>query len=258
MIANQINNGLIKVLTRPKRQVPYYFRQFLDRYKYYLTRKKIYVLGDSHTEIFEYLQNKIFQVRYYFDVTKVGGATAQGMRNPNSKTNALEIFKNRLSNIKDKRVPLIFQLGEVDTGFVIWYRSKKYGSSVKVEFKNSIRTYMKFLLWVKNSGFNKIIVLAAPLPTIMDNQNWGEVANQRKEVQVSLKERTKLTLKYNQLLKRLCRRHEIIFIDTDPCLLNPILGQIQSEFLNKNPLDHHLDKQKYGRLVFQELKKVSQ
>jgi len=51
---------------------------------------KILVLGDSHSEIFNYCNKK--QKNIFFDVIIVSGATAQGSVNPNSNTNALEIF----------------------------------------------------------------------------------------------------------------------------------------------------------------------
>ena len=51
---------------------------------------KILVLGDSHSEIFNYCNKK--QKNIHFEVVIVGGATAQGSVNPNSTTNALSIF----------------------------------------------------------------------------------------------------------------------------------------------------------------------
>ena len=50
----------------------------------------ILVLGDSHSGIFNYCNTK--QQNIHFDVIVVGGATAQGSVNPNSNTNALNIF----------------------------------------------------------------------------------------------------------------------------------------------------------------------
>jgi hypothetical protein len=52
---------------------------------------KILVLGDSHAEIFNFCNTK--QKKYNFEVISVGGATAQGSVNPNSNTNALNIFR---------------------------------------------------------------------------------------------------------------------------------------------------------------------
>lgn len=51
---------------------------------------RILCCGDSHTDVFDYCNLK--QNMFTFDVCVVGGATAQGAVNPNSKTNALNIF----------------------------------------------------------------------------------------------------------------------------------------------------------------------
>jgi hypothetical protein len=54
---------------------------------------KILVLGDSHSEVFNYCNTK--QQNIFFEVVIVGGATSQGSVNPNSNTNALNIFKEK-------------------------------------------------------------------------------------------------------------------------------------------------------------------
>lgn len=55
----------------------------------FMSSQNILVIGDSHTQVFKYCNDK--NTDYHFDVQKVSGATAQGSVNPNSKTNALKI-----------------------------------------------------------------------------------------------------------------------------------------------------------------------
>lgn len=55
---------------------------------------KILCCGDSHTSVFNYCNSR--QNDFVFDVCEVGGATAQGAVNPNSRTNALNIFSKRI------------------------------------------------------------------------------------------------------------------------------------------------------------------
>ena len=84
----------------------------------------ILVFGDSHSMVFRYCNNK--QNKFKFHVCEVGGATALGLVNPNSKTNALPIFSNKIRNSNSKMFKKVFlMLGEVDCGFVIWVCSKK-------------------------------------------------------------------------------------------------------------------------------------
>jgi hypothetical protein len=87
---------------------------------------KFLCCGDSHTKVFEYCNQKTR--RFLFDICIVEGATAQGAVNPNSKTDALKIFTNKIANTKSDK--LLIMLGEVDCGFVIWVRSKRYNISV--------------------------------------------------------------------------------------------------------------------------------
>ena len=94
----------------------------------FATRRYL-VLGDSHAQVFK---NHMFKVCYpftSFDVCDVGGATVSGLDNPHSKTDTLKIFRKKLKNSK-KLNKIIFLIGEVDTGFVIWYRAEKYGASI--------------------------------------------------------------------------------------------------------------------------------
>lgn len=216
------------------------------------SRKKhtVYALGDSHVQVFDYINKEYARSEYIFQITRVDGATALGMVNPNSKTNALEIFENKISTIKDKSAPLLFILGEVDTGFVIWYRAEKHNESIYSQLRLSISNYMNFLNKLFAQGYKKLYVLSAPLPTISDYQTLGTIANLRKEVQSTLKQRTDLTLTYNKLLQEECRKSCISFIGLDSQLLDSNTGVIKSIFLNSNPSDHHLEQHTYAELCY--------
>ena len=95
------------------------FGQFLNC----TTVRNIIVLGDSHALV---SMSRRFR-RYFpltkFDVCSVGGATTSGLDNPNSLTAAYEMFSNKLSSVPENSI-VIVMLGEVDTGFVIWWRSQ--------------------------------------------------------------------------------------------------------------------------------------
>lgn len=219
----------------------------------YIQNKSFIVcLGDSHTLIFDYIETKKLLPHYRFIIHSVGGATAQGLVNPHSKTDALKRFRNILLKLNKKNY-LFFLLGEVDCGFVIWYRSQKYNISVASQLEQSIKNYMAFLEEVKTMGFNKIYVLSVPLPTIVDNQDWGEIANLRKEVQVSQKERTKFTLNYNDKLKEECIARNINFIDITSEQLDENTDLIKPEFVRKNKLNHHLKDAEYSSLIVKKI-----
>ena len=156
--------------------------------------KNIIVCGDSHARVFKFMNTK--QKNIHFDVCIVSGATAQGMINPNSKTNALPIFINKIEKSK-KADKIIIMLGEVDCGFLIWVRSKKYNISVDKQIENSTENLFKFIeKIINNFSYSKedIIVAGSVLPTIKDSTNKKYLSGARSKVDVSQKVRTAKTL----------------------------------------------------------------
>ncbi|HEX5338950.1 MAG TPA: hypothetical protein VFW53_10985, partial [Gallionella sp.] len=150
--------------------------------------REILVLGDSHSPIFNHPRFKAAFPDLSFDVVTVIGATASGLENPNTKTQAYPIFKQASQRSVAKTVMVM--LGEVDTGFVIWYRAQKYRESVTAMADCAIASYSRFLLELKTR--HEVVCISTPLPTIQDGNDWGEVANARREVTASQAERTAL------------------------------------------------------------------
>lgn len=222
---------------------------------YSISRQRIFVFGDSHAKVFSYINDEKYLEDVYFDVLSIGGATAMGVVNPNSKTNAFKYFKRKLRLVPFDS-PIILLLGEVDTGFVIWYRAQKYGYSVESQLDQALDNYIKFLELLIEKGYKNVSLISAPLPTIKDNSaEYGEIARLRKEVKTSQVERTDLTLKFNQRLAIISQKMKFKFINLDPYLLSPS-GIIDSKFLNNDPLNHHCDHYNYSIPIISELKKV--
>ena len=218
---------------------------FLFRFLYFIKRKiralfvlrKIHFIGDSHTEVF---WNMEFSPWYFWRLTPkikvVHGATATGLANPNSKTQALTIFENYLKEEVNKDDYVVFQLGEVDCGFAIWYRAEKHGLSIQKQTQLAIDNYSSLIQKSRAINGKKTIICSAVLPTIHDNNNYGEVANLRKEVKANIKERTQLTLDFNRMLKKLAEKNGLSFIDLDQSLLNKKLALFTPSFYIKTPL----------------------
>jgi hypothetical protein len=200
----------------------------------------ILVCGDSHTGVFRYSNTK--QSKYKFNVCEVGGATALGLVNPNSKTNALPIFSKTLQNIKADK--LIIMLGEVDCGFVIWVRAKRYNITVDEQINESICNLFNFIQKeiINNNKYKPrdIIIAGSILPTIRDNVDKKMLGGARSEVDVSQKIRTIKTLEYNNILKMKCNECGYQYIDITNYILDRNENIVNSIFLNKNPHDHHL------------------
>ena len=200
----------------------------------------LYFIGDSHVMTpFAGVEAGLFKP-YACRVEQVGGATAVGLRHPFSQTQALPIFQERLTPL-DPQVTPVFQLGEVDCGFVIWVRAQRHGESVLEQLDASLEAYQGFLLWARNFGYRDVVVSSATLPTIRDGQLEGEVSHLRHEVKASQRDRTDLTLEYNLRLGAFCAAAGFRFADLTPHLLDPSTQLLAERFRHPNPLDHHLN-----------------
>jgi hypothetical protein len=199
----------------------------------------LHFIGDSHTE---YLRNAVDHGYFAGSETTmcmVGGATAVGMRNPKSVTNALEKMLQSVVDL-DRRTVIIMQLGEVDCGFVIWYRARKYGETIEHQLDAALAAYSSFVVKLLVLGFARIILTGATLPTIKDDHPWGEIADLRREISVSIQERTQLTLRYNQSLRIIAHQLGVGFVDISAALIDPATGIIKDAYRHPNPRNHHL------------------
>lgn len=205
-----------------------------------MNNRSLLVLGDSHLEALKFAADLNLLEVHNHSFTIVPGATAVGLRNPNSLTDALNIFKHSLSN-QSLDSYVLLHLGEVDCGFVIWWRAEKYGESIDIQLKESIEAYSNFLKEIIEKGFKKICVTGASLPTIKDGFNLGQVANKRSEILVSMKLRTQLTLKYNLDLEKIAKSLGLFYFDITDAVLDKSNMFVHDFFLKEDRTDHHLD-----------------
>lgn len=213
--------------------------------------RSILVLGDSHAAIFNH---QTFYRRFRgtnFEIKAIGGATASGLDNPNSKTQAYKIFRNAIRETHAEIV--IVLLGEVDTGFVIWYRANKYQESIYTMLERAVLTFSNFMTSISEN--KRVICISAPLPTIPDGVFWGDIANLRREVTASQKERTELTLLFNKKIQSFCRSVGIEYVSLDNQSLDDN-RLVKNNLLNHNNADHHYNPDYYSLLLADELSKI--
>jgi hypothetical protein len=219
-------------------------------YKLAGKQKVLHCIGDSHIQNFEYLSkaNLLPQTDFHFCV--VQGATNMGLANPHSQTKAMPIFLDYLTKIPRGEYA-IFCLGEVDCGFVIWYRADKYGTPVREQFDLSLTNYFGLIeTYLSHLAPENVIVCSVPLPTIPDHQLVkGEVANKRLSITATQKERTALTIEYNGRLHEYCKMHGIHYLDLQQETLDSRTGVVSREFLSCDPLDHHFEPEKIVQLI---------
>lgn len=208
-----------------------------------LAKAHLLALGDSHLEGLKLAADLGILDVASSSFSIVPGATVVGLRNPNSCTNAINIFRDSLENQPIDSYVLI-HLGEVDCGFVMWWRAEKHGEPIDMQFQESIVGYKEFLNELLAKGFSRLCIAGASLPTILDGIELGAVANKRSEIRVSLRERTELTLEYNRALKGLADKLGISYFDITDAILDRSSNLTHDFFRNADPYDHHLDKLK--------------
>lgn len=167
---------------------------------------------------------------------------------PILKTQAYASYRTALEQRRYREI--IVMLGEVDTGFVIWYRAKQYGASVEAMFGQAVDRYCAFLRELV--GYGRVIVMSCPLPTIPDDNAWGDVANLRKDIDTSQRQRTDLALGFNRAIADYCDAEGICFISLDEESLGDD-GLVKRALLNPNPADHHYARLPYARLIARHL-----
>jgi len=199
----------------------------------------LHFVGDSHIDYLRDASKYGYFTGREITTCCVGGATAVGMRNPKSQTNALATFRKSLENL-DRATIIIIQLGEVDCGFVIWYRAKKYFETVDQQLAESISSHLDFAKSVLDMGFKRVILTSATLPTIKDDHPWGEIADLRREIATPIADRTALTHQYNAALRAGAARLGMGYADIGAAVLDPVTGIIRDDFRHPNPKNHHI------------------
>lgn len=209
-----------------------------------VTTRNVLVLGDSHISVFKKTKWQKLTPRLNWDVVSVEGATLSGLENPKSKTQAGGIFQWAIVS-KPAKV-IVFLLGEVDTGFVIWYRAERDGIDKRVAAQKALKNYQNLIK--KAQAKSSVIVISAPLPTLSDNVAIGKTADARKLVKASQIERTELTCWFNQNMEQWCINSDISYINLD-CFSMGKDGLVDKKLIHPNPHDHHYNPTEYMALL---------
>lgn len=210
-----------------------------------LGQREVLVLGDSHVLAFLRMDVPFGYPGKFFRVVAVEGATVSGLPNPNSSTQAAQRFAEALADTNAQHV--IVNIGEVDTGFVIWYRAQRDGVAVDAMLDQALQRYQALLSDIIGRG-KPLSVISAPLPTIPDAPPQGAVAHRRSAVNTPQRLRIELTLRFNRAMEDWCRARGQRYFNLDTESLGAD-GLVRSDLLNPDPSDHHYARDPYRRLL---------
>jgi hypothetical protein len=133
----------------------------------------------------------------------------------------------------------------------MWYRAEKLGEPIDEQFERIVENYLAFIREIRAQGFERLFVLSAPAPTIKHAEDWTGPTHPRQQIDVSQRDRTDLTLRYNDELSR--RAGDYTFVDVTRPTLDPATGFVAEEFVNADKRDHHLSPEPYGRVIAERL-----
>ncbi len=210
--------------------------------------------GDSHVKIFRRLNWMYPETSIRFRTTSVMGATAYGLSNTKSKTSARKIFNRRLEKIKSNH-KIIVLLGEIDTGFLIWFLANKKNINVSEVLNETVKRYIDFLNFVRKD--NDIIVCSAPLPTLDERLSNPDYLKERNTIKISKEERTALALNFNSLIREYCESNKLKFLNLDHVSLNPDTGLVRECLINTKNSDHHYEETAFAEMLTNELESIS-
>lgn len=211
-------------------------------------RRIIHCFGDSHAYVFGNVERHNHLRRTWLDVNVVGGATALGLENPNSRTEALRIFVGRIAKLPAGRT-LLFFIGEVDCGFLLWYIAEQRGLPLEEVTERSFGSYTRFLGRLQAEGRHQIVVATVLLPFVEDYATWAGLKSARKAVRATLDERTALTKRYNAALRAWATSNGCTILDLEAEVTDPATGRTRAELINPNPLDHHYNYPVFEKVV---------
>lgn len=202
-------------------------------------------LGDSHLEPLILAGSQF--CRTVARIVVVPGATASGLVNPNSATQARPIFQQELAGVA-AGTPVLLCLGEIDAGFLVFLRSQASGRPVSEHVDDALRRYWGFAREEVLSRGCKLLMVSATMPTVEDYGTWGGLGNARREVRASRPERAAMVRYWNRQCAHWCRGAGARWLDLTPYTVDAD-DRVLPEFLNDDPNDHHLHRQRHGELL---------
>lgn len=224
-------------------------------------RVSVLVLGDSHVRVFEHWWFiwALPQVRWR--ITYVPGATATGLYNRGSQTQTHARFGASLG--QEAADWVVLNLGEVDTGYTLWARAQRRQQEIDAVLDEAVERYVRYIgeLVVGSSSRPpgstpapthhhrpRLIVIGAPLPTLPDDFIPSDhVGSTRKAVPLTQRQRTALTLAFNERVAQACRAMGVPHLDDRECSLSPTTGTVRPQWTRADAPDHHYDRKTYAR-----------
>jgi hypothetical protein len=217
--------------------------------------RKILGLCDSHGGVLEYIHDHDLLRPHLINCEIVGGATAYGLGNDESITQAFRKFTRAVARFADYDT-MVIMLGEVDCCVAMWNRAERRQEPVFEQIAPALRGIQRLVDWLRVQGKRDIVILGSILPTVADAERALQLDAMRQAIRASQRQRTELVLAFNEQLRQLAQRNELPYIDVTAATLNRDTGLVDSTFLVDGTVDHHLSQDKSAPLWAARLRAV--
>ncbi len=178
----------------------------------------------------------------------VSGASATGLDNPGSVTQARQRFDETIARLRPGAAVLV-SLGEVDVGFLAFARAQVSDTAPIDHAELAFDRYTAYLSGHVLARGARLLVLSASPPTIEDYASWAGLENKRRLVTASRAERAALTDVWNRRLGAWCAAAGAAWLDLTPHVTIPGSLQVRPEWVNPDPFDQHLHPRRHAELL---------
>jgi hypothetical protein len=217
--------------------------------------RKILGLCDSHGGVLEYIHDRGLLRPHLINCEIVGGATAYGLSNDESITQAFRKFTHAVARFADYDT-MVIMLGEVDCCVAMWNRAERRQEPVFEQIAPALHGIQRLVDWLRAQGKRDIVILGSILPTVADGERALQLDAMRRAIGAGQRQRTELVLAFNEQLRQLAQRNGLPYLDVTEETLNRATGLVDPAFLIDGAVDHHLSQEKSAPLWAAKLRAV--
>jgi surface carbohydrate biosynthesis protein len=180
------------------------------------------VIGCSHVRYLRYLQiNRalFFGNTLHLECHELAGATAFGLCNPSSQSNALNVTRQlarRMASV-DR---IVVQFGEIDCRRAAWKAAEVSGRPIEVTIAESVAHLESYIKDEVLPHQKKVLILGAKPQIIGDDDFYKNSLEDERTVFKPLAEREKITVSFNAQLRKVAERLRVDYADIDHVLAN--------------------------------------
>ena len=143
---------------------------------------------------------------------------------------------------------MLISLGEVDVGFLVFLRAQENSHDVRAYTDIALTRYQEFVRQEVLARGARPIMISASMPTVESYSAWNGLNGLRRKVGASRAERAAETTYWNDRCAEWCRSAGGVWLDLTPATTYAD-GRVRQEYLNEDPENHHLRRDRYRTLV---------